>query len=202
MLGRSTTTTVPTPTLTPTPTPRCSRRTVRHGARASSAPRAKTQSRDDGGDGDGDGGFGEVKMRGRWVSRVTKDSYARARSGWRRTRTHAAANGDAVGESGVAVDGERIVVRARRWNEIRLFHSEIQFFLSEIIRFDSIRLEEDPCVVFDRLTDDFYDGDFVSFCARLNRRDYARVWITNSRTGAPTRRVERLAIFRVFSRRR
>ena len=120
MLGRSTTTTsVPTPTLTPTPTPRCSRRTVR---RASSAPRAKTQSRDDDDDDDGgfDGfGFGEVKMRGRWVSRVTKDSYARARLGWRRTRTHAAANGDAVGESGVAVDGERIVVRARRWNEIR-----------------------------------------------------------------------------------
>jgi len=56
-------------------------------------------------------------MRGRWCSRVrgvSKDTYAYATSGWRRTRTHAAANGDAVGESGVAVDGERIVVRARR----------------------------------------------------------------------------------------
>ena len=63
-------------------------------------------------------------MRGRLrgVSRVIKDpyAYAYATSGWRRARTHAAANGDAVGESGgVAVDGERIVVRARRRNENR-----------------------------------------------------------------------------------
>lgn len=144
MLGRSTTTIAPTATLTPTPTPTpSSRRTYRNGARSSSALRAKTQLRDDDDDDDGFG-FGGVKMRGRWVSRVTKDSYAYAyaTSGWRRTRTHAAANGDAVGESGVAVDGERIVVRARRRNEIR-FHFNFIFF--EII--DSIRLEESVCRV-------------------------------------------------------
>lgn len=82
------------------------------------------------------------------------------------------------------------------------FIQRFNFFLSEII--DSIRFDWKRIRVsfFDRSTDDFYDDDFVSFRARLNRRDYARVWITNSRTGAPTRRVERLAIFRVFSRRR
>lgn len=94
-------------------------------------------------------------MRGRLrgVSRVTKDSYAYAyaTSGWRRTRTHAAANGDAVGESGVAVDGERIVVRARRRNEIR-FHSEIQpiFVLRLLIRFV---WKNHVCVAFDRVID-------------------------------------------------
>jgi len=61
-------------------------------------------------------------MRGRWcgargVSKA-KDAWTTT-LGWRRVSARAGANGDAVGESGVAVDGERIVVRAKRSDDER-----------------------------------------------------------------------------------
>ena len=74
---------------------------------------SKTRREDDG----DDGGWCGAKMRGRWcgargVSKA-KDAWTTT-VGWRRVSARAGANGDAVGESGVAVDGERIVVRKKR----------------------------------------------------------------------------------------
>jgi hypothetical protein len=138
-----------------------------------------------------------MRVRG-WVGDERERTRRRMETRWGRAASRWMVNGSWC----VRGDGMRLDDFIQRFN----------FFLSEIIdsiRFDSIRFDS---IRFDsigrgsvcrvRSTDDFYDDDFVSFRARLNRRDYARVWITNSRTGAPTRRVERLAIFRVFSRRR
>ena len=128
-----------------------------------------------------------MRVRG-WVGDERERTRRRMETRWGRAASRWMVNGSWC----VRGDGMRLDDFIQRFN----------FFLSEII--DSIRFDWKRIRVsfFDRSTDDFYDDDFVSFRARLNRRDYARVWITNSRTGAPTRRVERLAIFRVFSRRR
>jgi hypothetical protein len=79
--------------------------------------RVSGKTRREGGEDDDDGGgWCGVKMRGGWCGArgvlKAKDAWTTT-AGWRRVSARAGANGDAVGESGVAVDGERIAVRAR-----------------------------------------------------------------------------------------